>query len=99
MYQALPDGRLFLTKNPLNRYAVGDRSTGLVRRSDGSLDIWISRSDPGGAHTTNWLPGPKRGPFALTLRAYLPRPELLNGTYRLPAIARCDTTGCAMALL
>jgi hypothetical protein len=62
MYQALPDGRFFLTEDSLNRYAIGDRTTGLVRRSDRSLDIWISRSDPGDVHTANWLPAPKRGP-------------------------------------
>ena len=50
------------------------------------LDIWIGRSDPGGERTANWLPAPKTGPFALTLRAYLPRPEFLSGAYRLPSI-------------
>ena len=31
--------------------------------------------------------------FALTLRAYLPRPELLSGAYRLPSIARASSRG------
>jgi len=62
-----------------------------VRGLDGALDIWIGRSDPGGARTANWLPAPKNGPFALTLRAYLPHAELLSGAYRLPAIVRVQS--------
>jgi hypothetical protein len=54
----------------------------------GALDIWIGRSDPGGARTANWLPAPRQRPFMLTLRAYLPRAELLAGTYRLPTVVR-----------
>jgi hypothetical protein len=88
MYESIGDGRFFLTENPLNRYAIGDRTEGLMRGLDGALDIWIGRSDPGGARTANWLPAPGKGAFALTLRAYLPRPELLSGAYRLPAIVQ-----------
>jgi hypothetical protein len=88
MYESIGDGRFFLTENPLNRYAIGDRTEGLVHGPDGALDIWIGRSDPGGARTANWLPAPEKGPFALTLRAYLPRPELLSDAYRLPAIVQ-----------
>ena len=87
MYEATPDGQFFLTANPMNRYAVGDRTPGLRRSPDGGIDIWIGRLDPGGDRTSNWLPAPKSGPFSLTLRAYLPKPELLSGAYRVPAIA------------
>ena len=86
MYESSGDGRFFLTENALNRYSIGDRTEGLVYGSDGALDIWIGRSDPGGARTANWLPAPRQGPFALTLRAYLPGRALLDGTYRLPSI-------------
>jgi len=85
LYEVTPQGRLFLTKNSIGRYAVGDR-TGLVRRADGGYDIWIGREDPGGAHTANWLPAPARGPFALVMRAYLPGPDLLDGRYRLAPV-------------
>jgi hypothetical protein len=88
LYEALPDGRLFLTDNPLSRYSIGDRSVGLVRGPRGSLDIWIGRSDPGGERTANWLPAPRQAPFALTLRAYLPLQRLLTGSYRLPAVVK-----------
>jgi len=86
MYESVGDGRFFLTENSLNRYAIGDRTAALVRGLDGALEIWNGRSDPGGGRTAKWLPAPEKGPFALTLRAYLPRPELLSGAYRLPPI-------------
>lgn len=31
---------------------------------------------------------PKSGPFNMTMRRYLPRPELLDGRWRLPAIEK-----------
>jgi hypothetical protein len=88
MYQATPEGQFFLVANPANRYSIGDRTPGLKANPDGSLDIWIARSDPGPERRSNWLPAPASGPFTLSLRAYRPRRELLNGTYRLPAITR-----------
>jgi hypothetical protein len=88
MYEATADGQFFFTDNPLKRYAIGDRTAGMKRSADGTLDIWIGRTDPGGDRTANWLPAPKAGPFALYLRTYLPRAELLDGRYRVPAIVK-----------
>ncbi|WP_343698693.1 DUF1254 domain-containing protein [Caulobacter sp.] len=88
MYEALPDGQFFFTDNPIKRYTIGDRTPGLKRNADGSLDLWIGRSDPGGERSANWLPAPKSGPFALFLRAYLPRAELLDGRFRVPAVVK-----------
>ncbi len=88
MYEQTPDGQRFFAENPINRYAIGDRTKGLKRNADGSLDIWIARTDPGGERSANWLPAPKSGPFNLTMRLYLPRPEVLDGRWRLPAIEK-----------
>jgi hypothetical protein len=88
MYEVTPEGQLFFSRNPLGRYAIGDRTQGLKRGADGSLDIWISRADPGGERTANWLPAPASGPYAMSFRAYLPKPELMDGRYRLPAIVK-----------
>lgn len=88
MYEHLPDGNRFFAENPINRYAIGDRTKGLKRNTDGSLDVWIGRTDPGGERSANWLPAPKAGPFGLTMRLYLPKPEALDGRWRLPAIAK-----------
>lgn len=88
MYEATADGQFFFTDNPLGRYTIGDRTKGLKRNADGSLDIWIGRTDPGGERSANWLPAPRSGPFALYLRAYLPKPELLDGRFRLPPVVK-----------
>ena len=88
MYEAMPDGQFFFTENPLGRYAIGDRTAGLKRKDDGSVDIWIGRADPGGERSSNWLPAPKAGPFAMYLRTYLPKPELINGPFRFAPITK-----------
>jgi hypothetical protein len=85
LYEATDDGQFFFTDNPLNRYAIGDRTQGLTRNLDGSLDIWIGHASPGPEREANWLPAPA-GPFALFMRAYLPKAELLDGGYRLPKV-------------
>jgi hypothetical protein len=87
MYEATSDGQFFLAENALNRYSIGDRTPGLKKNADGSLDLWIGRSDPGGDKAANWLPAPAKGPFTVSLRAYLPKPELMDGRWRAPALA------------
>jgi hypothetical protein len=85
LYEATEDGQFFFCDNPLGRYAIGDRTPGLATNPDGSLDIWIGHESPGAAREGNWLPAPA-GPFALFMRAYLPKPELLQGYYRMPPL-------------
>ncbi len=85
LYEATEDGQFFFTDNRLDRYAIGDRTPGLARNADGSLDIWVGNASPGAERESNWLPAPA-GPFAVFLRAYLPTPELLDGRYRLPPL-------------
>ena len=85
LYEELPDGRFFLTDNPIRRYSIGDRTAGLRSNPDGSLDVLVQADAPSDA--ANWLPAP-RGPFRLTLRAYLPQPELVAGDAGLPRVER-----------
>jgi hypothetical protein len=86
MYQIEPDGRMFFTDNPIKRYTVGDRTPGLVKGADGSLDITLQRDEPSDPQQkANWLPTPA-GPFRLMLRAYLPSAALAAGTVKLPTI-------------
>ncbi|MFZ5720902.1 MAG: DUF1254 domain-containing protein [Pseudomonadota bacterium] len=85
LYEATEDGQFFFADNPLDRYAIGDRTPGLTTNADGSVDIWIGHESPGAEREGNWLPAPA-GPFALFMRAYLPKPELLDGRYRLPPV-------------
>ncbi len=88
MYERMPDGRLFYVGNPLDRYAVGNRSTGLAHKEDGSLALVMSPTDPGPG--ANWLPTPKSGNFTLIFRAYRPGPAILSGAWRLPPVKRTE---------
>jgi len=87
MYQPEHDGRYFFTENPISRYSIGDRTDGLVRNPDGSIDILIQRDKPDGAMAANWLPAPA-GPLRLALRAYLPKAELRERRWKIPALKR-----------
>ena len=73
--------------NPLNRYSIGDRTPGLQYGDDGSLTIFIQAESPGADKESNWLPANK-GPFSLTLRMYLPKPEALEGPYAPPPVKK-----------
>lgn len=86
MYEATPEGQFFMTANPIKRYAIGDRTAGLKRDADGGLTIWIGRGDPGGERRANWLPAPAKGPYAMILRLYLPRPEAISAAWTPPRI-------------
>ena len=86
MYSSDPDGRQFFVPNALDRFAVGDRSPQLRSNRNGSYDIFIQTTPPTGERVVNWLPAPP-GKFALVWRAYLPKPDLLDGSFRLPPVA------------
>ena len=81
------DERGFLIKNPINRYAIGDRDP-LKVNTDGSLDIIIQHERPDRGEQ-NWLPAPA-DEFAVTLRLYLPQADFLNGTWKVPPIERTN---------
>ena len=71
----------FLAKNPINRYALGDRNL-LTFNEDGSLNLYIQRENPGAEKESNWLPTPQEGTFELTMRLYWPKEAALNGTWK-----------------
>ncbi len=75
----------FLIKNPINRYAIGDRDP-LKYNEDGSLDILIQYEQPT-QNASNWLPAPS-DLFAVTLRLYMAKENFLNGDWKLPPIER-----------
>lgn len=84
----LYDGRTqLLASNPIQRYALGDRSPQLQYDADGGLTLLLQTDAPAPAQQGNWLPTPQ-GPFNLLLRLYLPKPSALDGSYRLPTLAR-----------
>lgn len=83
-YRRTPDGQFMLIDNEIDRYAIRDRTPGLVYGPDGSLEIVISPRRP--SNPANWLPAPADAPLGMLFRAYLPREELIDGRYRLPAL-------------
>jgi hypothetical protein len=77
----------YLVPNPIDRYAVGDRTKGLRRGKDGSLTIYVQHARPKGAKAANWLPAPS-GSFRLAMRIYEPRRSVLNGRWKPPPVRR-----------
>ncbi len=76
----------YFIANPIHRYAIGDRDK-LKFNPDGSLDLYIQNKDPGPDLQSNWLPS-GAGPFNLTIRLYWPKPAILDGSWRPPALER-----------
>jgi hypothetical protein len=76
-----------LVPNPIDRYAIGDRTPGLVTRADGSLTIQIQHARPPEETVVNWLPAPL-GAFRLMLRLYVPRAGAVDGSWAPPPIER-----------
>jgi hypothetical protein len=77
----------YLVDNPIDRYAIGDRTAGLERGKDGSLTIYVQHDRPRGKAAANWLPAPA-GAFRLALRIYEPRRGVLNGRWLPPPVLR-----------
>jgi len=73
----------YMVKHPSGRSSVDDHS-GLVRNSDGSVDILLQAQQPSGP-AQNWVPTPT-GRFKLMLRAYLPGDAIVDGSYEVPPV-------------
>lgn len=77
----------YLIENPIRRYAIGDRSN-LKYNTDGSLDIFVQKDNPGADKESNWLPVSK-DEFNLSLRVYWPKDEYLKtGNWIKPPILK-----------
>lgn len=79
------DERGRLTANAIDRYAIGDRTTGLTANPDGGLTLLLQHDRP--ADAANWLPAPP-GTFHVEFRLYHPQPAALDGTWNPPPIRR-----------
>lgn len=82
----------FMVPNAIDRWAIGDRTPGLVRDSDGGITILFQHQPPDAASTGNWLPAPMT-PFMLLMRLYLPKVSILSGRWVPPPIDRISTSG------
>ena len=87
LYELDEEGRMYFSENAIDRYAIGDRTRGLVRDDDGQLRLLLQHAPP--ADASNWLPTPD-GPFAIVLRAYLPSEAMRDGSAPLPTLQRRD---------
>ena len=85
---SVPD--FYLVENEIGRFSLGDRTPGLVYEADGSLNIYLGATPPADPRrAANWLPAP-RGDFRPMMRMYEPGPEVIDGSYEIPAIVRLD---------
>lgn len=77
-----------LTANAINRYLINSTmEKDLVRGEDGSVTLYIQHASPGKEREANWLPAPA-GPFFMVLREYWPKPEALDGSWKVPPAVR-----------
>jgi hypothetical protein len=80
------DSEGFLVGNDLHRFCLGNRDE-LVVGDDGSVDLYFGPTPPERGSIDNWLPT-SSGRLNLTLRLYDPKPEVLDGRWRPPAVRR-----------
>src|SRR4030095_11485021 len=77
-----------LVANPINRYLINSPMLPqLVKDPDGGLTLYVQNESPGRDKESNWIPAPK-GPCAVALRLYWPKPEALDGTWRQPPMTK-----------
>lgn len=77
-----------LVANPLNRYLINSPMLpSLKKDADGGYTLYLQNESPGADKESNWLPAPK-GEFFAVLRDYLPKPEVLNGSWTAPALTK-----------
>lgn len=79
-----------LVDNPINRYAIGNRTPDLKQDADGGLTLHIQGDSPGKNRESNWLPSTKSGSFFLLLRAYMPGPEIVEQKWAPPGVVRVN---------
>lgn len=75
-----------LNPNPINRYSIGDRTTGLIKDSDGGITLYLQHNSPGKDKESNWFPTPQKGLFRLAFRAYWPDIEIQKGLWNPPGV-------------
>lgn len=84
----LYDANHFFVPNPIKRYSLGTKNRSLKQGSDGSLTLYVQAASPGGEKESNWLPAPEGADFTLYLRAYGPKPAVIDGSWTPPAVVR-----------
>ena len=87
MYR-LPES--LLVANPINRYLINSPMLPQLKKdADGGLTLYVQHTSPGAEKESNWLPAPN-GPFVAADRLYWPKPQALNGQWKVPKLQRVD---------
>lgn len=79
----------YMVENPIERYAIGDRTPDLVRQDNGDIEILIQHEEPAN-DSTNWLPAPDDR-FYLMMRLYIPGSEVLSQEWLPPAVEKVNS--------
>jgi hypothetical protein len=81
------DGKTqLLIENPINRYLINSPMLPDMKTNpDGSITLYIQKDSPGADKESNWLPAPA-GPIYMVMRLYWPKPEVLDGAWKPPAV-------------
>ena len=78
----------FFIANPINRFSVGTKNKDLKLADDGSLTVMVQADEPTDpVARANWLPAPK-GDFSLYVRAYWPKPAVMDGSWTPPPVEK-----------
>ena len=81
----LPDYRL--VANSLSRYVWGSVRGRMEPAADGKFELLLQPDCPAGS-SSNWLPTPAEGKFAVALRVFGPSQAMLTRRHRLPRVVR-----------
>ncbi len=79
--------RHLFTQNDIGRYSLGTKSKSMKLNDDGSLTIHVSSKAVDKENFENWLPAPE-GEFSIYIRAYWPKEEILDGSWKPPVIVK-----------
>jgi hypothetical protein len=79
-----------LVDNPINRYAIGNRTPNLKKDNDGGLTLYIQSDSPGQDKESNWLPSTKTGSFFMLQRTNLPGLEIVEQKWAPPGVVKVN---------
>jgi hypothetical protein len=82
----LYDEQHFFAPNEIKRYSIGTKNKDLARNADGSVTFHVQADPP--AERANWLPAPRNADFSLFIRAYWPKPEVIDGSWTPPPVKK-----------
>ena len=80
----------FLVENQLERYLINSpMEEELDKDAVGGITLYLQHESPGEEKESNWLPAPD-GPMFVVMRVYIPKENVLNGSWQAPPIDISD---------